>query len=220
MGLIFSDTFTEASDVDLDAHTPDVGTGWTEEISATTAVARVIAASDITRSTILENVTGMFYSAQPNPMTSEYDIEWEFPNVRTGGLGGGDNHCGVLFRYVDSNNYYDVYGTPDVGWRIGKIVAGSYTQLAGALGAPAAGDFLKIEVRIGSQKLFVNGPLFISATDTDPALVAPGKVGPAWGAPLEANPTDDIDDAWEIDNFKVTEGPLQRPVGTRAAGVS
>ncbi|MFQ5509345.1 MAG: sialate O-acetylesterase [Leptospirillia bacterium] len=45
MSIVFHDKFTEASDTNLDAHTPDIGTGWTKH-SVGTGVIQAKAAND------------------------------------------------------------------------------------------------------------------------------------------------------------------------------
>ncbi len=224
MAVIVNDTFTEAADTALTAHTPDTGSGWTkEEAAGTTNVMNVSGANDNAVASGATNSARLVYSAQPNPSVVEYDIEVTLPGIATG-AGGGDDVAALLARFADTSNYYTAgtYGaTSAADKKIKKTVAGVVTELATGDNGLTAGDTLKFQVRDAAKKLFHNGVEILSTADN--ALTAAGKAGFALGNVWVA--TDDLVITYTLDNFSVTEvaaaaSRFRRTLGARAGSRS
>jgi len=208
---LINDTFTEAADTNLVNHVPDTGTGWTEEENTTTAIQKVIAASDIVRADAAKNSQRHIYSAQPNPSTVEYDIAATLKAVNTGS-GGSDDSWFFVARFTDTSNFYSAGtygGAAAADKKIFKEVAGVITELASGDNGLAANDTLEFRVRDATKKLFHNGVEVLSTTDN--ALTSAGRAG--FGLGNEWVSTDDITTLYEADNFSVTEvgGVGQKP---------
>ncbi len=103
MTRIVDDTFTEGSDTLLDAHTPDVGTGWTKQEGVPNA--NIVAADDAVEPTA-DNGGGLVYTCAPTPAdegVDEYNVN--FVPFRANGDGALKN-MGVVARWTDVDNWY------------------------------------------------------------------------------------------------------------------
>jgi len=153
------DTFTESSNTDITAHTPDTGTGWTEEYNTALSTAQVQATNDILEGGEKTNRVGDVYSAQPNPTVAEYDITFTIKAVDDS---GGRKPIGIIARWTDDNNFYYLRMTPtgsdDDDLQLWKYVDGTATQLDSLEDITwAVDDVIKFEVRDATKKVFVNG---------------------------------------------------------------
>lgn len=201
MALIFSDTFTEATTTALTSHTPDTGTGWTQEVAATGAVANASGGDYVVASA---NVTGddLAVSAQPDPSTADVDVQMTLAALLTG---SGSAPFGVFARWADSSNFYGVQilpaGHAEVDAKLYKRVAGTYTVLASVDTTWATNDIVKLELRGTAIKVYKNGVEILSATDS--SITAAGKAGIYWGQ-LSPNGSN-VNSTWRGDDFSVTE---------------
>lgn len=201
MALIFSDTFTETTTTALTSHVPDTGTGWTQEVAATGAVANASGGDYVVASA---NVTGddLAVSAQPNPTQADVDVQMTLAALLTG---TGSAPFGVFARWADSSNFYGVQilpaGHAEVDTKLFKRVAGTFTVLSSVDTTWATNDILKLEIRGTALKVYKNGVEILSSTDS--SISAAGKAGILWGqiTPNGSN----VNSTWRGDNFSVTE---------------
>ena len=199
MGVVFSDTFTGTNGTDLPDHTPDTGTGWTEEEKTGTQVLEIF--SGKCEASNAEADDRATYSAQPDPTVVEYDVEFVF--YQASGVNDEPSH--LFARFTDTSNYYlaTVYSDGQTDdYKLNKTVTGSFTELASLDEAIIiGGETIKLQVRDATKKVF-NGETE-KLTSTDNALTSAGKAGISVGNTLVS--TDDIDFTQNIDDFKVTE---------------
>ena len=80
-----SDTFTEASDTAITAHTPDTGFLWTEVYDSSTAGtdATIDAALDVVKGGSNENDVGQAYTAGPPPTGVDQTISFTLSAIDT-----------------------------------------------------------------------------------------------------------------------------------------
>ena len=202
MSIIFSDTFTTASDTPLTSHTPDIGTSWEVFISHATNFFEVRGA-DVLRSDADTTSSKMAANSAPSPTTADVDVEIAIPSV----LGTGtDDPIGLFARAVDNSNYYFILihqsaADPDI--RICKCDAGTISTLASGNMTLANADVIKFELRGITLKLYQNGVERLSVTDS--TFSAAGKCGVLMGNFVTS--TDDINSTWVMDDYSVTEVP-------------
>ena len=204
IGQLVDDTFTEGSNTDLDAHTPDTGDGWTEEDNSFGGSVRALvdAGSDTARSSHSVNVNRLVYSAQPDPTGNEYDIECDLSHDGTTGrpIGLVARHAGGGGSGLGATGYYgllDATGdNPDA--EIYKIDGGTATSLAtGNFGDNNA--VFKFEIRDAAKKWFAGATERLSTTDD--AVTASGHWGLCWGSVVQS---EDLDLDHDADDFTCT----------------
>jgi hypothetical protein len=128
---VVNDTFTEAgaTNINLEARVPDLGTGWAiiENPDAAPSL-QVLVAGDCARTTATTVNTRIAYASSPDPTSPEYDVEFTIPLSTTSVSAPGPAY--LIARWVDANNYYSAGGySPGAGAgvRIYKKVAGVVT---------------------------------------------------------------------------------------------
>lgn len=87
---------------------------------------------------------------------SDGSVSAKFVNIVDGGL---------VFRCVDASNLCMVWATGGV-YKIMKKVSGAWTQIGADAGTPVAGDVVRVELDLNSIKLYVNGSLLLSVSDS------------------------------------------------------
>lgn len=185
------DTFVEAANVDLDAHTPtgaNAGTGWTEEEQTGSPVMRVLAANDYVSSSATVADVRNLYTLQPDPVTADIDVQFEMTEVT---FGADVRALYLVARFVDAANYYGALtyrANAAADKKIFKRIGGTPTELASGDAGLAVGDVIKFELRGTTLKLYVDGVEILSVTDS--ALTAAGKAGVGSGNGFVS--TDDI----------------------------
>ena len=173
MGTPFvTDTVTEASDVTLASHTPELGGAITKHPGvAYVSTIQVDSASD---EGFPQGTTAYYYAA--SPASADYDVimymhVWTIENVNFGPYGHMDTTADTMVG-VRLNN-----GT---SWDLREIIGASGTTLAtDSSNLPSAGDTVKITVR------FSNGGTKAAVLINDTQIIAPttisttsaGKVG-------------------------------------------
>lgn len=197
MALIFNDTFTVASDTDLDAHTPDTGTSWTK-VWGTDAASKysVIAASDDCRQAAGTN-KGCLYTADATYDSADYYIETTVKGVAT-----TTEPVFLCLRVADQENFYSfsIQGTSSI---FRKKVAGTWTALGATITAPVVNDVVRFEVSGSTLSVDYNAVEQTTRTDTD--LTATGKAGLGGGGGAEMfNSGHDLNASNIIDSFGVT----------------
>jgi len=190
---LFVDSFSgEVAQVNLDAHTPDTGTGWT----------------------VLVGGSG---SQQVNPDGSVYDfslapIQYASDNMgstdmyvmyRVNLLVNGSANPGCTVHTVDTNNYLAVryFGTGSLGLRMTQVIGGVVTELIqGQAGGP--GEWVLLSILSGVARLHTAGTAATpgawvqfgtdqnyagNLTDTKTGIIAPtSNTGLSWMTDYEA----------------------------------
>ncbi len=197
------DTFTEASEIALDSHTPDVGTGWTLEIDD---------GSGGIKSRVPELDAGWvlgrsgktsIYTVQPGPTSAEYDI---IVDLRISPE-QADAPVWLLARFLDTDNYYAAgimgLSTENPDLVIIKNVASVITTLDSADESidMTVSRLVKFEIRDAAKKLYIDGVEKLSSVDN--ALTAAGEVALGGGG-VDGTFRTTIQ-GWSIDNLLVIE---------------
>jgi len=204
MAVDFEDGFGGATNDDLVVEGPDTtGTGYTLEESSSSHTLRHNGSGSVEPNT---NSTGdhMFYTGQPDPTDTLYDIELTNSAI-IGGEGSPDNdydNRGAIGRFADTSNYYWA-GMVVGNYEIHKEVGGSKTQLASVAGDS---DFntttvmlVKFRITGTTIELLSNGVSKVTTTDT--AFTDADKYGLYFGDP-EGN--GGYHDNSEVTLFKIT----------------
>jgi hypothetical protein len=71
----------------------------------------------------------------------------------------------LAFRFTDSANGF-IVDDPGSSYDLYRRQAGAYTQIGSWVGTPASGDVLSVVLSGSSIRVYVNGVLVISATDS------------------------------------------------------
>ena len=169
-GQFVSDTFTDTDGTNIVSHTGETGATWTLKSSGANPM--VVRSNRVVSE---DTVAGrrLWYTASGTPATANYDVDGTLYIASvTAGLEGW-----FLARAeVNAETGYVATRRSD-GWRIVKLVTGTYTSLGAWVNTPTVGatETVKLEIRENSQKLSIDGTLRISATDS--VITAIGKVG-------------------------------------------
>ncbi|MBA3781105.1 MAG: LamG domain-containing protein [Nocardioides sp.] len=210
--LTSSDSFTGASGTLLTNRVGEVGAAWafqggsgnTETLSSAGRVYR--SGSGYTRT----------YSTA-TPASANYSVEADL--YVTSNL--ANEMVGVIGRLdVSSTSYYLArWQQADASWRIGKVVNGGavtypgYVVNQGPL-VPGQAYRVRLEMVGTSLKLYVNGVLTVTATDT--AITAPGKAGIIDGSDT-ATVTKSATTGVHLDNFQVTPPTYPRAADSKGS---
>lgn len=206
MGVVFVDTCETATGTAIGTISPDVGTGYTQNITASSGNWESDGDS-------IRHSTNVFTAAPPvkalftlddTPAdNSECHLTFRLDDAAT-----GDDPLFAVARFTDSNNFYGIGGYPDttLGLAIFKVVGGTVTTLSTATGA---GNDLKAAVTgaaytahvSDSTKELVEGTTSLLST-TDNSLTS-GKYGFAAGDWLDA--ANDISTNWTIESIIFVE---------------
>ena len=206
---VVSDSFTEAVDTDLTAHTPDTGIAWTELYDASTAGtdATIDAALDVVRAGSDENGVAQGYTAGPAPTGVDQSISFTLSAIDTT---SGTEPIGVFGRTTGTNDSYYLQILPNANsedsLKLFKAIGGVPTELGTIDVTIAAGDTFKLEITDATKKVYHNGTEVISSTDN--AVTAAGT----WGFYIGGTATGgDMSAAWHIDDF-VAEEPVNNVI--------
>lgn len=159
------DSFTEASDTNLENHTGETGASWTKAPSETDTLVVDSGSNILTGS-------GLYY-ASGTPAGAEYDVE---ATIFTGATGVRGTE--IYARGSDSaETYYRArHAGHDDEFQLDKCVNGTLTSLGTwTLVADNSEHTLKLEVRDATKKVYVDGVERISSTDND--ITDAGLVG-------------------------------------------
>ena len=205
MAVVFNDTFTEAAgNPRLDAHTPEVGTSWTEAQNTTAAsYINIPSANDFANpASTGESGTIILMVANPSPGVVSYSVETALAD-NSPGSSYTDSGFALLLGYVDVDNYYIAGSFPSAAGadkKIYKRVAGVNTQLASGDAGITVGDVLTFTRSGTSLILLKNGTAILTASDS--SLAGAGKGGLAWGAILGGAGVPHL--LWRADYFSIT----------------
>ncbi|NIO41045.1 MAG: hypothetical protein GTO41_13255 [Burkholderiales bacterium] len=163
------DTFTEASDTELQSHIPNTGTGWTCEGGA--GIMQVLGAEDA----VQRQDFGRRYAREGTDIGDDnMDVSADCLGNST--TSGRDAGVAARMTTSDFDNAYHAYLDGDGGSAVDvyfyKEVAGSRTLLDSWNGNLSTGVYytLKLEIRSGAQKVYVDGTERCSATEADSTL--------------------------------------------------
>lgn len=187
MGVIFSDTFTEASDTALPLHTPDVGTGWTHRVETGGGPHFVEASTGTTGCGGAGTSNGRHCSAEPSPTSQQFTIEATVAALPTGS-GSRQMHlwaCAAFDPDTTTANLTTLQGYAVTvflagGGGIQLVVmplGGTETILDSDANDLSPGDVIRWEIDLdtGDHEVYINDVLTLSANDT--TLTSPGLVG-------------------------------------------
>jgi len=195
--IIVSDTFTNAETLPLTAHTPDIGTGWTEEENTTVGlILEVESINDNVIANGSEASARIIATAQPNSSITNSLIQCTVTVIDI-----SDNTFHIIARLTDTSNYYGAQINPSGFKRIYKNVAGVKTSLITATTSLSNGDVFVFESYDGTKRLLQNGVEELKTTDNE--LISSGRGGIGFGNIFIA--THDVGSGWQIDNFSITE---------------
>jgi hypothetical protein len=193
---VFSDAFTEASTTLLNLHTPNVGTNWSLALSTGGATYSVFNNGTVRPTTTLSNV-GCLYLANNVAPAAAVDVSITASAVVTGA-----NVVGLVFRYVDSNNYYLLtLSNTTANCILYKKVAGTWTNLGTTSTGMAVGTVWRVRA-VGTNIVVYAGSTIVKIT-SDSGITAAGLCGLSAGT-IGQNATDDVSNTWQLDNFSVT----------------
>lgn len=192
----FDDTFTVGSDTALTAHTPEIGTGWTQIINEAAGIMEIKASSDTVIYTDVDTSSGCFVTADATYPSADYFIEADLTNVEA----GDDTTSLFLRRTSNTNAYYVTFSNSSIiECKIFKVVSGVTTSIASLSQVVANGSTVKFSIIGTFLEVFDDGLSIGSVNDSD--LSATGKGGFGFGAAFLFGGNDL--DAQEIDNFKM-----------------
>lgn len=197
----FNDTFTAGADQNLDAHTPDTGTSWTQVINTGTVDLRVVASSDNLQAGDCGLNDGAAYTADATYSGADYYAQ---VTMTTGDTLDDYNYIGVRVE-ADGDGYWlrfnnNVILSEDLA-QIHKRVAGSWSTVGSPAGSQIAnGSVVKFEIIGSALKVYDDGAEIISTTDT--SITAAGKAGIGMG---DIGAVSGADCSTQVlDNFSVT----------------
>jgi hypothetical protein len=131
---------------------------------------------------------------------ADFDLEFEVALVE----GDPYNDAGLLFRFQDSDNYYEVDINGEGSFSVGKEVDNEWIQIVEWTSDPAISTFGRVNrlrlVAVGSEfSLYINDEFMV---EFDDSTFASGGIGPVVTAYDEppARATFDNITIWEIDN--------------------
>jgi hypothetical protein len=199
------DQFTQASTVNLEAHTatPDAGT-WTKQVGASSMLAQ---SNDILAPPASDSVL-IVYTIDWTPAAASYDVSLKWVQESTAAT-PADDVFAMIARYTDTSNYYYAAfkrddESPDT--YIGKFVAGVRTDLVSGDCGQVNGDTLKFSITDGVKKIQVNGVDCSGLTTSDNALTSTGLVGVACGKVTAAGTNDDCSgNTMALDDFTLVD---------------
>ncbi len=189
MTRIVDDTFTEGSDTELSAHTPDTGTSWTKREGLPGPLDLDIVAADDAVSPDAGG-DGVAYTCSPTPSdegVDEYNVNFTTLNADAGGV---FTNFGVVARWTTVDNWYgasiDPPASSSANMRVIKRVADVDTSLGtrDECGTVNCHDDEEFEFRLRTstnrlefEKLSTGGTI----NSDDSALTDQGETGIAYG---------------------------------------
>jgi len=193
--VVFSDSFTEASSKLLNLHVPNVGTSWTLAQSSGGATYTVNNLGTLQPTSTVANV-GCLYIANYASPSAAVEVGITAPTVVS-----STNTVGLVFRYVDNNNFYLLTISSTAGNTIlWKKVAGVWSNLALSINNISAGSSIKVRAVGSNIVVYVADIPVITRVDT--SITAAGLCGISAGT-IGQNVTDDVSSTWRLDSFYV-----------------
>lgn len=164
---VVNDDFSTGFNTTLEAHTPQVGSGWTKRGTSGMAINNGWTYADFSTG------TSVLYSENDTPSQSEYTISADirFDNFNT--------TAGLIFRYnsVSGDHYVADYNYTTHVWEIARVVSGVRTSI---VSAPVVIDIeqiyhMDIQLTATYKALMINGVEVCRTTDN--TISANGAAG-------------------------------------------
>jgi hypothetical protein len=179
------DNFTDTSGVNLTAHTSDSGHSWIADTG-----------------TMLIGPEGVYPTANPalyrmnyNPASADYSVSGI---LRARGSSASPSAYLELRAQAGQNTYVAGWRGGGFGWHIGKIVNGTFTQIANTVANITDGTDYPMTFSIsGSTLTLTIGGVTVTGTDT--TFTDKGQAGIRFSGNT-GSPTV----GWQVDNFAVT----------------
>lgn len=204
MAIIVNDTFTEAADTDVSAHTPDTGSQWVQVAQTGTRTIRIIASTDSITGSGSSSAAGEYVKSQPAPTSADVDVQISMPTVDTGTTQA--RKIRLHARGSGTSDYYALRLSPPASSandiELVKVVGGTLTSLASIDSGIADGDTFLLEIRSATKRVLRNGVEALSSADN--AITAAGDCGISMGQ-VSAGDTGNIASAFRFDDYSVTE---------------
>lgn len=179
---IFHDTFTGPNGTNLEAHTPEIGTSWTEEYS--TATGQIDIQSNTIQSEYSGGSDGSFQKANGTYPHGNYTVTAVFSTIDNG---SGARNAWIGCRYANSGGFDGYFAsiaqqpnTNDVV--IYRVDNGTPTKISGTEDTnPTTGDTFVLECKgsqIGLKKngSYVINPITDATYSTGVAIVGFGEI--------------------------------------------
>lgn len=197
MAVIFNATFTVGVNTELNAYTPDLGTGFTRILQDGTAEITAIATTDLARPLASVGDAGVVYTAEASYISADYEVEF---TMVAGGTDVRPIYVGV--RLQDSDNLYCVRASAAAsGCRLYQKVAGVWTPLGTAV-TIANGSVIKVQIVGTTLKLFDDGVEVDSVTVTDITAIGKGFIAMGGGT-FGTSSTNDTNTGVSIDLYSI-----------------
>jgi hypothetical protein len=195
-GPFASDTFTDTATTSLASHTPTSGGSWTKHANSTAGNAVISNANRVRNPTAGGQWNIYYHSA--TPAAADYDVSATVVMKSDNNVSA----AGPMGRIdtSETRGYLFVYNTSANGWRLFKVVSGTFTQLGSTYSQTLTVDVeyvAKLEMVGTAIKGYVDGVQRISVTDS--SVTATGKAG-LW---LEDTASDSVGlslDTWEAED--------------------
>lgn len=193
MATFGQDTFTDTAGTSLPSHTADDGGTWTKHAN----FAGTPLISDANRARANSFTNSLAYHSGL-PAAAEYDVQADLSVVSNGG------NAGVVGRVATgAGTAYLANFLNAIGWRLQKIVAGTFTTLGtstadGTSLTVGTVRTVRLEIRDAAKKLFRDGTELLSSVDN--VITNAGQAG-VW-ANTGSNTT-----GYHLDNFQASDPP-------------
>lgn len=205
MGILVEDTFTEATTIDLAAHTPSpTGTAWAELEDTDGSKTIINHSSDHVRISAVAANNRILYECTPIATDADVDVE---ASINATSTTNATRAMFLLGRIADKDNLlggicYDPAAAADK--KLFEKVSGTPAELASGDTGLATGDVIKVEVRGTTIKLYQDtGGGYSEILSSTTTVTTAGKGGLGFGNILSAS--DDASAAQRWDDFKLTE---------------
>lgn len=165
-----ADTFTDADNTLLSAHTGEIGATWTKHPQSGGGDMKV-SSNRLAGSVVADYA---FYTPSGTPAGADYDVQ---ATLRTNGDTASVAAVMGRFDTTALTGYRAMYSGFSGTWVLSKFVAGSQVDLGTyAVAATADTDYdVKLEMRGSAIKVYIDGVERISVTDS--AITAAGTAG-------------------------------------------
>ena len=197
----FVDTFTEGSNQDLENHTPNTGTSWTQLWADNPARGwDVIASSGIAQCSMAGGV-GNVYTADVSYPSADYDVTVTMTQLSS----QVDDPIYLFVRIQDQENMYAVRLIDQGGsgtCQLYKKVSGTWTALGSTFDPPADGSVVRLEIIGTVLKFYDDGVQKASATDSGISIAGKAGIGGGGGAELVTS-TDDLHPNNSLDDLSL-----------------
>jgi len=192
--LVFQDTFSDVSNMELSLHIPDLGSGWTHIIGVGSATlsTKLTDTNDFLRRYTCGGSEGALYQTNNTMLSADYEVRV----LQINGDVSDDTNI-IVGRLQDVNNMYALKWNESTSY-IYKRVAGAWIQISEDGPGIADGSIVTLKLQGNSISAMDDSVLIISITDSDHS--GAGKAGIGMGGVII--PDEDCS-AQRLDDFEV-----------------